>query len=243
MTQPIVLRSFESQPAAGTAMDDMSFDYNNVNITDLYAVDDHLLNAHDDILFASSDIGDLGQFDLANYVDGGSSSLLLSPPPPVRIARKCTPLKIPQGKKIMTAFHRNGDHRGKDDSPELQEQHNSKLIVKTQPATVAATTNGTRRKRRNLTKAFIDTTDDSDSDNETAQNKKKIPPAKKHPRKDDDPVWNPVPNVNSKTCSKAKIDATKTKDSSIATKADELSNEKSKVNNKKNTRIIQFPSN
>lgn len=216
-------------------MDDIPFDYSNVNISDLYAVDDHLLNAHDDILFANSGIGDLGQFDLANYVDGASSSLLLSPPPPVRIARKRTPLKIPQSKKPMTAFHRNQDHREVDDSPKLQEQQNSKLIVNTQPATVAAGPNGVRRKRRNLTKAFIDTTDDSDSENEAAQNKKKIQQSKKHPRKDDDPVWNPVPNGNSKICGKAKIDATKTKDSSIATKADELSkdkcNEKSKVKN------------
>lgn len=213
-------------------MDDIPFDYNNVNISDLYAVDDHLLNAHDEILFANSGIGDLGQFDLANYVDGASSSLLLSPPPPVRIARKCTPLKIPQGKKPMNAFHRN---RGVDDSPELLEQQNSKLIVYTQPATVAAGPNGVRRKRRNLTAAFIDTTDDSASENEATQNKKKIQQSKKHPRKDDDPVWNPVPNGNSRICGKAKIDATKTKDSSIATKADELSkdkcNEKSKVKN------------
>lgn len=229
MTQPIVPRSAE-QLSTATTMDDMSFDITNVNITDLCAGDDQLFNADDDILFAhgNGDLGDLGHFDLANYVDGGSSSLLLSPPPPVTIVRQRTPLKISPVKIALAALNGNAIHRGEDDSPVSHEQQNSKLKEKAQPAIVAAATNGSRRKRRNLTKAFIDTTEDSDSENDTTGNKQKMQQSKKQRRKDDDPMWNPVPVGNSKINGKAKNDA-------VATKSEELSrekrNEKLKVNN------------
>lgn len=225
MTQSIFLHSV-GQSSTVTMMDDISFDIGNV--TDLCAVDDHLLNAHDDFLFANGN-GDFGQFDLANYVDGGSSSLLLSPPPPplpVKIARQRIPLKISPAKKALAAFRRNDVHREEDNTVVSHEQQRSKMIENPQPATIATATNGNRRKRRNLTKAFIDTTDDSDSEHDATQSHMKIQQLKKQRHKDDDPVWNPVPNGCPKTSNKAKNDVAATKDSSITIKSVELSKEK-----------------
>lgn len=227
MTQPIVLRSAEQLPTTAP-MDDMSFDITNVNITDFCAGDDQLFNADDDILFVHSN-GDLGQFDLANYVDGGSSSLLLSPPPPVTIVRQRTPLKISPVNQALAALNGNVITRGEDDSPVSPEQQNSKLNEKAEPAIVAAATNGSRRKRRNLTKAFIDTTDDSDSENDATGNNQKIQQSKKQRRKDDDPIWNPVAVGSSKINGKAKNDAIPTKSEEIS--KEKQRNEKLKVRN------------
>lgn len=213
-------------------MDDTStFDISNVNINDLCAVDDHLLNTHDDILFAHGS-ADLSQFDLANYVDGGSSSLLLSPlAPAMPLARQRTPLKVSPAKTAMAI------HREENDSLVSNEQKNSQLLSTAQLNTAANATNGNRRKRKNLTKAFIDTTD-SDSENEATQNQDKIQQSKKQRRKDDDPVWDPMPNCNSKIISKVKNDATKSKVPLATTKSEEMCKEKridkSKVSNNLN---------
>lgn len=214
MPQPIALGTNE-QPSCATTMDDIQFDITNVSITDLCAVDDHLLNVHDDILN-----GDLGQFDLANYVDGGSSSLLLSPPP---VVRQRTPMRATPTVKALVALSRSDVHKEEDDSITPRELQNSN--VNTQPMAIAATSdNGNRRKRRNLTKAFIDTTDDSDPDNGATHHKEKMQQTKKQRRKDDDPVWNPVPNGNSKSSGKTKNEVAATpKDTSNATKLDESS--------------------
>lgn len=220
MTQPIVLGSVK-QPSKATTMEDISFDITNVNITDLCAVDDHLLHAHDDILFAHGTC-DIGQFDLANYVDGGGPSLLLSPPPLV-IARQRTPIKVTPARAAVDASNRSDVRREVDVSTLSNEQQYSESIMNVHPATIAGATNGNCKKRRNLTKVFIDITD-SDSDNDAAQIKEEILPSKKQRRRDDDSVWHPVPNGNSKTIGKAKIDATK--DTSTATKSDEMTKEK-----------------
>lgn len=201
-------------------MDDTALDITSVNINDLYAVDDHLLTAHDDILFANG-IGDLGQFDLAHYVDGGGSSLLLSPPP-VTIARQCTPLKITPAKMAMTALSRTDTHREEHDSGVSREQQHSKSNAQSAGATTLDSRN--RRKRRNLTKAFIDTTDDSDSDLDATKQNEKMLETKKQRRKEDDPIWNPTPNGGLKVSNRVKNDvAMTTKETASTKKSDEQS--------------------